>query len=284
MILVNKIDFISIDEIKSNPEKYKEIYLRDKIIVFRNANLTKEEQKDLMIFFGDTLNWYPNSKNPYAPDYIEDHHKHMLVGKDVGKDELMLAWHIEHVQDEENSHHGATWRMEKFDCPADSGHTYFVDMTKMFKDLNKKDQDFLSKCINKLETVTHTYVGEEKTDVTISKDFSCVNFHPITGEKTVRIWLFAQHSTSCSLSKIDNREPNEEEKARHKDLTQWIRNQVWENKDIRMVLKWEEGDLAVPDLYKLAHSVSGGFTKNQRTLSGQFGRALPFGPFQEALP
>ena len=83
------------------------------------------------------------------------------------------------------------------------------------------------------------------------------------------------NSTSCSLSKIDNREPNEEEKARHKDLTQWIRNQVWENKDIRMVLKWQQGDLAVPDLYKLAHSVSGGFTKNQRTLSGQFGRALP---------
>jgi hypothetical protein len=42
-----------------------------------------------------------------------------------------------------------------------------------------------------------------------------------------------------------------------------------------MVLKWQQGDLAVPDLYKLAHSVSGGFTKNQRTLSGQFGRALP---------
>ena len=42
-----------------------------------------------------------------------------------------------------------------------------------------------------------------------------------------------------------------------------------------MVLKWQEGDLAVPDLYKLAHSVSGGFTKNQRTLFGQFGRALP---------
>jgi hypothetical protein len=86
------------------------------------------------------------------------------------------------------------------------------------------------------------------------------------------------------LSKIDDREPNEEEIDRHKNLTQWIRNQVWENKDIRMVLKWEEGDLAVPDLYKLAHSVSGGFTKNQRTLSGQFGRALPFETPEEVLP
>jgi hypothetical protein len=86
MITINKIDFISIEEIKSNPDKYKEIYLRDKIIVFKNANLTKEEQSDLMIFFGDILNWYPNSKNPYIADYIEDHHKHIKDGIDVGKD------------------------------------------------------------------------------------------------------------------------------------------------------------------------------------------------------
>jgi alpha-ketoglutarate-dependent taurine dioxygenase len=275
MITVNKVDFISIEEIKSNPDKYKEIYLRDKIIVFRNANLTKEQQSDLMVFFGDLLNWYPNSKDPYIADYIEDHHKHMPTQGYVGKDELMLAWHTEHVENEENSHHGATWRMEKFDCPADSGHTYFVDMAKMFEDLNKEDQDFLSRCINKLETVESKYVGEERLDVIISKDFSCVNYHPITKEKTVRLWLFSQNLQCLSLYKIDDREPNEEERTRHKNLTQWICNQVWKNEDIRMVLKWQEGDLAVPDLYKLAHSVSGGFTKNQRTLSGQFGRALP---------
>lgn len=274
MITVNKVDFISIEEIKSNPDKYKEIYLRDKIIVFRNANLTKEQQSDLMVFFGDLLNWYPNSKDPYIEDYIEDHHKHMPTQGYVSKDELMLSWHTEHVENEENSHHGATWRMEKFDCPADSGHTYFVDMAKMFEDLNKEDQDFLSRCINKLETVESRYVGEEKLDVVISKDFSCVNYHPITKEKTVRLWLFSQNLQCLSLCKIDDREPNEEERTRHKNLTQWICNQVWENEDIRMVLKWEEGDLAVPDLYKLAHSVSGGFTKNQRILSGQFGRAL----------
>ena len=45
MITINKIDFISIEEIKSNPDKYKEIYLRDKIIVFKNLKpTTKGEQ------------------------------------------------------------------------------------------------------------------------------------------------------------------------------------------------------------------------------------------------
>jgi hypothetical protein len=43
-----------------------------------------------------------------------------------------------------------------------------------------------------------------------------------------------------------------------------------------MVLKWKQGDLAVPDLFKLAHSVSGGFIKNQRTLRGEFAKLLPW--------
>jgi hypothetical protein len=33
MIKINTVDFISIEEIKSNPDKYKKIYLEDKIIV-----------------------------------------------------------------------------------------------------------------------------------------------------------------------------------------------------------------------------------------------------------
>ena len=78
------------------------------------------------------------------------------------------------------------------------------------------------------------------------------------------------------MSKFDGREPNKEEIDIHKKLVSWICSQVWDNKDIRMVLKWEEGDLAVPDLFKLAHSVSGGFIENQRTLEGMFGKELPW--------
>jgi alpha-ketoglutarate-dependent taurine dioxygenase len=276
MILVEKNDFISIEEIKNNPEKYKEIYLKNKIIVFKNANLNKDQQTELMLFFGDLLGWFPNSSDSSSSEYIEDHHKHMKNEREIGKDELMLAWHTEHVQDEDDSHHGATWRMEKFECPEDSGHTYFVDMTKMFQDLKKEDQDFLSRCINKLETVQSKYVGEERTDIQILKEFDCIKAHPITREKTIRLSLFSQNSSSNSLSKIDGREPTKEEKNIFSNIIQSICDEVWENKDIRMVLKWQQGDLAVPDLFKLAHSVSGGFTKNQRTLSGQFGKAKPW--------
>jgi alpha-ketoglutarate-dependent taurine dioxygenase len=276
MIPVNTIDFVSIEEIKSNPDKYKEIYFRDKIIVFRDANLNKEQQKELMIFFGDLFGWCPNSKDSLVLDYTEDHHKHMKNKNRASKDELMLAWHTEHVQDEEDPHLGATWRMEKFECPEDSGHTYFVDMTKMFQNLSKQDQDFLSSCVNKLDTKQFNHTGKGIVEIQVSKEFDCVKVHPVTGEKTIRLSLFAESGELNTLSKFNGREPNEEEKDTYRKLISSICNQVWNNKDIRMVLKWKQGDLAVPDLFKLAHSVSGGFIENQRTLRGEFGKALPW--------
>ena len=276
MTTINTTEFVSIEEIKSNPDKYKEMYLKNKIIVFRNANLNKEQQTELMIFFGDLLGWFPNSKNTNPSDYTEDHHKHMNNNKNIEKDELMLNWHTEHVQNEEDSYLGATWRMEKFQCPEDSGHTYFVDMTRMFQDLSKEDQDFISKCKNMLQTTEMRYEEGQAKEIPIVKEFDAVKNHPITGEKTIRLSLFSPDPKQNSLFEIDGRKPNEEEKDRYRKIIVWICKEVWTNTEIRMVLKWQQGDVAVPDLFKLAHAVSGGFIQNQRTLQGQFGKTLPW--------
>jgi alpha-ketoglutarate-dependent taurine dioxygenase len=276
MIDISPVDFISIQEIKDNPEKYKEIYFRDKILVFRNANLNEEQQSELMIFFGDLLGWYPNSKNPTILNYKEDHHRQMVNGIDIPKDQLMLSWHVEHVENEEDPHCGATWRMEKFECDEDSGHTYFVDMTNMYNLLQKDEQEFLSNCEIRVETTVRRDENEEAKEFEIIRNFNCISLHPVTGEKTVRLSLFSQHGLLNSLHKFDGRDPSKEENDKFVKIYNWIISQVWYNEDIRMVLKWKQGDLAVPDLYKLAHSVSGGFTKNQRTLRGQFGKLKPW--------
>lgn len=277
MILVNTTEFISIEEIKSNSEKYKDIFLKDKIIVFRNANLNKEQQTDLMEFFGDILGWYPNSSNRSPSDYVEDHHKHMANGRYATKDQLMLNWHTEHVENENDAFHGATWRMEKFNCPEDSGHTYFVDMTEMYASLNKEDKEFLDKCITYLTVTEATYDKDNRRTIKeVKQSFNTVSQHPITGEKTLRVHLASPFPEFISLQKFDGRDPVTEEINRFNGLIRWVCNEVWTNEDIRMVHKWQEGDLAVPDLYKLAHSVSGGFIENQRTLQGQFGKAKPW--------
>ena len=200
----------------------------------------------------------------------------MNNNKNIEKDELMLNWHTEHVQNEEDSYLGATWRMEKFQCPEDSGHTYFVDMTRMFQDLSKEDQDFISKCKNMLQTTEMRYEEGQAKEIPIVKEFDAVKNHPITGEKTIRLSLFSSDPKKNILFEIDGRKPNEEEKDRYRKIIVWICKEVWTNTEIRMVLKWQQGDVAVPDLFKLAHAVSGGFIQNQRTLQGQFGKTLPW--------
>ena len=146
----------------------------------------------------------------------------------------------------------------------------------MFKSLSEEDQTFLSKCINKLDTVEFRDDGKDIAEIKVSKEFDCIKIHPMTGEKTVRLSLFAENGQLNNLSKFDGREPSKEESDKYRNLISWICKEVWTNQDIRMVLKWKQGDLAVPDLFKLAHSVSGGFTKNQRTLQGQFGKLMPW--------
>jgi alpha-ketoglutarate-dependent taurine dioxygenase len=201
----------------------------------------------------------------------------MVGGRYATKDELMLNWHTEHVQNEGDSFHGATWRMEKFNCPEDSGHTYFVDMTKMFNDLSIEDQEFVSKCVSQVETRESTYSPDgAQTIKEIKQSFKMVKAHPITEEKTLRIFLGASVPENIYLYEFDGREPTQEEKNRHLGLYKQICKDVWQNESIRMVHKWQEGDLAVPDLFKLAHAVSGGFVENQRTLQGQFGKANPW--------
>lgn len=43
-----------------------------------------------------------------------------------------------------------------------------------------------------------------------------------------------------------------------------------------MVHQWQKGDLLIPDLFKLAHAVTGGFVQNQRQLDGMFAKANPW--------
>jgi alpha-ketoglutarate-dependent taurine dioxygenase len=146
----------------------------------------------------------------------------------------------------------------------------------MFQDLSKEDQNFLSKCVNEVNTTEFRDTGKEIVGFKVSKQFDCIKDHPVTGEKTIRLSLFEKNGKLNSLAKINDREPTEEEKNRYTKLISWICSEVWENKEKRMVLKWQQGDLAVPDLFKLAHSVSGGFIQNQRTLKGEFGKLLPW--------
>lgn len=258
MITIKTIEFPGYEEIKNNFNKYKDIFLNEQVIAFRNANVDKELQINLMKLFGDNLSWSPNStklmdiNNEYTK-YTETHHQHIDKKGNVSKDDLILEWHQEHVEDEHFIFVSGMWSMGLFNCDPDSGKTYFVDMTKMYNSFSIEDREFLDRCTGFCE-------GEI---------FKLVSNHWITNEKTIRTFYAKIENTNLYL--IDDREPTKLELEKFKLLHDQIVDQVWFNKEIRMQHLWKQGDLVIPDLFKLTHSVSGGFDKNQRRLDGMFG-------------
>ena len=262
MYTIKTIEFPGYEELKNNFNAYKDIFINKSIIAFRNANLDFETQTKIIHLFGDNLGWYPNSLNTNSSDYIEDHYKHMNSDNIATKDSIMLGWHQEHVSRKNGTLVSGVWNMTVFNCKPETGKTYFVDMAKFYNNLSEEDKVFLNKC---------------KAKVKIENDFTTydlISSHWITGEKVLRTYF---DDEVIELFEIDGRAPENLEIIKFNGLSKKISLEINFNKDIRMQHVWQKGDLLIPDLFKLAHAVSGGFNKNERKLEGMFGALKPWG-------
>ncbi len=259
---IEVIEFPGFESIKENFSHYRQKFLDSKILAFRNVHADYSLQEDIIKFFGDNLGWYPNNEIPNRSDYIEDHHKHMLGPTIATKDEWMLGWHIEWVENENDSFRAGVWNMTKFDCEYDTGNTCFVDMTSLYNSLTKEEQGFLDKCVVVLDSQGRNV------------QYSYIKKHWITDEKTLR--TFCGNYGITTLKTYDGRHFTDNELKEFERLHGKIIDNVWNNKDIRMVHRWQKGDLLIPDLFKLAHAVTGGFVQNQRQLDGMFAKANPW--------
>lgn len=263
---VKVIEFPGYDELKNNFNAYKDIFLNEQIIAFRNANVDFETQTKIMHLFGDNLNWYPNSMDTRPSEYIEDHHKHMNEANVINKNEIMLGWHQEHVENSEDIFVGGMWNMELFNCEPDSGKTYFIDMSKVYNSFTTTDQEFLNSCIVSIKNYWQIEGEESSNQDTIYK---LVSNHWITNEKTIR--TFYGKGEKVNLHSVNGNDPTQLEIDKFNLLHDEIFTKVWLDNEIKMEHEWQEGDLLVPDLFKLAHCVTGGFDKDQRRLKGIFG-------------
>jgi hypothetical protein len=76
--------------------------LQDAILVFKNAHVSLQEQKQLQEFIGTMLNCYPNEADKDNLHYIETHsglkeaRKSDITFKE-SPTEILLNWHIEHA-------------------------------------------------------------------------------------------------------------------------------------------------------------------------------------------
>jgi len=263
MILTQPIEFTSIEEIVNNYEHYKNIFLKEKVLVFRNANLSNKDHQIFHDKLQEKFGWHRKVKKSYT-----ENHQRLInnTNNTFESNQIMLSWHVEHPY-YTNPIVIATWNMHKFTTDSENGKTYFVDMEDLFTRLSEKDQDFMKKCI------TSESVSEQKDVV---KENKVVGYHWINNNPVIRISQFGDGIDFFNnLKYINGKIPTKEENYQYVRIMKWIINQLFNNLDIRIVHKWKQGDLVIPDMYKLCHAVTGGFIPEDREFNGIWGYRYP---------
>lgn len=270
MIKLEAIEFPGIKHISDNIDMYAEMFLKNAIIPFRNAHCDRDSQEQIMQIFGDRLGWWPNSSEPELKsenNYEETHERHMNKENQNDKNSLMLGWHLEHVQLKNDIYVGANWCMNLFRCEPDAGKTYFVDMLNLYNTLSKNEQEIL----DNTEVSLLSYWGSHNKP----KDLPPVNYnlvqdHWILNKKVLRVFLGSYND--IKVSQINGKTPSEQEEAFFMKTLKKIYDEVKDNEEIRMVHYWQEGDMLISDMFRMAHAVTGGFKEGERRLDGIFGK------------
>ena len=250
-------DYPGIEYIKNNLDFYKQKFINDTILVFRNANLSFEDHEQLQRVMGDVFGWSPNTFSGQTSRYVEDHSRN-TNRTETNKDEVVVPWHVEHPY-YDNPIVAGLWNMITFNIESGRGNTLFLDTAKVYEMLSESDKEFLGKCIvNSYSYGIHDRMFQTKA----------IKPHWLTSEPVVRFSLNDIKEGWHDLHSFDGRKPTKEESDRYLSIANWIVDEINNNEQLRIVHEWQQGDVIIPDLHKLAHAVMGGFSPRDRKFTG----------------
>jgi alpha-ketoglutarate-dependent taurine dioxygenase len=268
MIHVVPIEFPGIDAVLENVDFYKDKLISDSVICFRNANLTQEEQFLFGKKLGNLIGWHHLNN---LSEYIENHSRKAEVLPN-GPDDIIVEWHIEHTY-YSNPIVAATWNMYKFNTDNNNGKTYFVDTNVIFEMLSNQEKEFL---LDIVITEPQFIKDAQLKAGFLSKNTNLLDQHPIidkhwlTNKPIIRFMILPE-PYMVELFSYKGKDPSEESLNYFKSLIRKIEKMIMEDESIRIVHRWQEGDLIIPDLFKLAHAVTGGFRSEDREFRGIWG-------------
>jgi alpha-ketoglutarate-dependent taurine dioxygenase len=263
MIHTVPVEYKSIDEIMDNIDKYKEKFIEDSVVVFRNANLSFDEQLSLHKSIGESFGWQTHREE--GSHYKENHSHNPNVGVS-GSDEIMLTWHVEHFY-YSNPIVAGTWNMFHLNAEAGAGKTYFVDTSKVYELLDEDMKDFLSNCILKTKT------QEEFWPFATQTNYKAVLPHWLTNKPVIRISL--SRWVDDEIFSINEKPPTEKDYEMFRNSALRVIDLIEKDESIRIVHDWKQGDLVLMDAFKLAHAVTGGFKSEDREFTGIWGYRDP---------
>lgn len=257
MIETKPIEWPGFDHIEKNATFYREVFLRDKLIVFRNANLDQEGHDNLSMLMGEILDGYPKRNAGQVIRYTENHQNLGKTAADDTGEDLRVYWHQEHLH-LDNDVVFAVWRNTLLKIDENKGKGYFIDMSKVYRDLPEETQEFLKKCISS---------GYNNTTRT-RDDSRLVGYHWITNVPYIRMEFSGLEIGLHDLRYYDGKPCTHEENLKFLRIARNIRDIVDGDEENRIVHKWHKGDIVIPDIELLAHAVTGGFSPDEREFTG----------------
>lgn len=257
MIATDPKIFNSLEEVYSRMDDILREFTENGIFVFRGLNLNDEEHADLVKTLGDAIGWYPNSKSVEMLHKYEESHSNNSLLDTYDGDQIILEWHLEHVElDGYIPLVAGIWNMKKFTCSPESGKTYFSDSMDAYLNLEKSEIDFLLLC--KISWLDEKGTGPYSSPI--------VAQHWLTGKPLIRLELL--RDLKIDLIEFNGNQPNEKDLEKFYSILEKIRDRICNHSPSRIVHRWQEGDIVMPDLQRMAHAVTGGFIPSERKFRG----------------
>ena len=249
------IFFDSVEDLHLNISKVSDQFSELGIVCVRGIRLDRSAQFAFSKKLGDVLGWFPNSVNETWDHQWEEGHS--SVSKvSQGPDEIIIDWHLEHVDyDPFCPMVAAMWNMWNFKSKPGSGNTMFVDSSEVYQLLSDQDKDFLNGC--NVEWLTSHGDGPHES--------LAVRKHWIHQNPVIRVDITER--AKVRLKSLHGSKPTSLDQQRFLTIMSFVIENIHNNLDIRYVHSWQEGDILIPDLQKMAHTVCGGFNIGDRTFT-----------------
>lgn len=238
-------------------------YADQGVLVLRGYRFSTEEQVSFTKHMGSLLGWNIDlSAADTAVNsavYFGGHSDNPEKEYNQSANEYVLDWHIEQVYYVHPILAGV-WSMTNFTAPKAHGNTRFVDSIELLEMFNSEDREFLSKAVVVWDKDAPNGIGPYYTRV--------VDTHPILKKPQLRVETDQGCKAFPELFLWDNKEATEDQKNKFKELQKVIKDTLNNNEDIRFSQEWREGDLLIVDLFRMYHSVMGGFSFGERNFTG----------------
>lgn len=235
-----KVKGVTPSDIINDSEFFSEILVRNKMLGFIDLNPTPEEHQAIVkaLYRGETENCIPGM-------LFDQYHKQ---NQDTLTDDqewfIMANWHMDNPFGESIPSYTSI-HMHTFTCSPDVGQTHFLSLISLYDKCPEKFKEKLQTARFLGETGRY---GDSANEPVVSHP--ALRTHPVTSE-TILFW-------SGPATELEGgSEPWFEE------LKDWIHGEMLDPAN-RYTWHWKQGDLILWDNRALLHSLSAGWSHDQR--------------------